>query len=140
MREEKFRVWYAPEDLKAGRKVYEQIEIAINIHDKILLVLSKASMSSSWVQYEIRKAVRRENQEKRRILFPIRLVKWDDIKDWVCRDSEGDLADVIREYHIPDFSGWKNRDSFESGFVKLIRDLRAGAWSVAVGSGSTITP
>ncbi len=28
-------------------------------------------------------------------------------------------------YHIPDFSDWKNQDSFEKGFERLLRDLRA---------------
>jgi hypothetical protein len=46
MRAEKLRVWYAPEDMKAGRKLHEQIFRAIQIHDKLLLVLSEHSMKS----------------------------------------------------------------------------------------------
>ena len=31
----------------------------------------------------------------------------------------------IREYHIPDFTNWKDHDAFEAGFTRLIRDLKA---------------
>ena len=31
----------------------------------------------------------------------------------------------LREYHIPDFSNWKNHDAFEVAFADLLRDLRA---------------
>ena len=42
-------------------------------------------------------------------------------------DADGgkDLAAEVREYYIPDFSNWKDHDSFESEFAKLLRDLRA---------------
>ena len=40
-------------------------------------------------------------------------------------DSGKDLAAEVREYYIPDFSNWKDHDSFESEFDKLLRDLRA---------------
>ena len=39
MRQENLRVWYAPEDMKGGRKIHEEIFYAIQIHDKLLLVL-----------------------------------------------------------------------------------------------------
>jgi hypothetical protein len=29
------------------------------------------------------------------------------------------LAVEVREYHIPDFSNWKNHDAFEAEFLKL---------------------
>ena len=30
----------------------------------------------------------------------------------------------VRKYHIPDFSNRKNRDTFESAFIRLEKDLR----------------
>lgn len=36
-----------------------------------------------------------------------------------------DLAVEVREYFIPDFSTWKDHDSFEEAFWRLLRDLRA---------------
>ena len=40
-------------------------------------------------------------------------------------DEREDLATEIRKYYIPDFSEWKNHDSYQKEFEKLLRDLRA---------------
>ena len=127
MRDEKLRVWYAPEDMKGGRKLYEEIFSAIQIHDKLLLVLSESSMKSEWVITEIRRARKVEREENRRKLFPIRLVSFEAIQKWECFDADSgkDLAIELREYYIPDFSHWKDHDAFEAEFSKLLRDLRA---------------
>jgi hypothetical protein len=36
-----------------------------------------------------------------------------------------DLAPEIREYMIPDFSNWKDHDSFEASFDRLLKSLMA---------------
>ena len=127
MRSKNLRVWYAPEDMKGGRKLHEEISRAIQIHDKLLLVLSDKSMESEWVMTEIRRARKIEREENRRKLFPIRLVDFETIKNWECFDADSgkDLAIELREYYIPDFSNWQDDDAFESEFAKLLRDLRA---------------
>jgi hypothetical protein len=127
MVQEKLRVWYAPEGMRGGRKLVEQFDEAIGIHDKLLLVLSEASMAGDWVRYEITRAVTREKKDKRQVLFPIGLSDKKAIMAWSTFDSElgQDLAKVVREYHIPDFSRWKDHDSFKAAFARLLRDLRA---------------
>ncbi|GAA4737019.1 toll/interleukin-1 receptor domain-containing protein [Flavisolibacter ginsenosidimutans] len=127
MREAKLRVWFAPEDMKGGRKIYEQIESAIQVHDRLLLVLSETSIKSEWVLTEVRRALKTEKKENRRKLFPIRLVDYERLKEWelVDSDSGNDLATEIRSYFIPDFSNWKNHDAFETAFAKLLQDLKA---------------
>ncbi len=127
MRSENLRVWYAPEDMKGGEKTHEQIFRAIQIHDKLLLVLSTDSMKSEWVITEIKRAKKVERDEGWRKLFPIRLVDFDAIERWECFDagSKKDLADEVREFYIPDFSNWKDHDAFEAEFAKLPRALKA---------------
>lgn len=127
MRDENLRVWFAPEDLRSGRKLNEQIDEAIKLYDRLLIVLSDNSMSSAWVITEIHKAKQRETNEGNRVLFPIRLVDFESIKNWECFDSDSgrDLAREIREYYVPDFQDWKNHDSFEATFERLLRDLKA---------------
>jgi hypothetical protein len=127
MRDEHLRVWYAPEDIKGGRKILEQIEQAIRNHDKLLLVLSETSMKSEWVATEIYRARQREVCEEKRVLFPIRLVPYEAIKSWTCFDADTgkDMAREIREYFIPDFCNWRDYDSFEAGFKRLLEDLKA---------------
>lgn len=113
--------------MKGGRKTFEQIEDAIRLYEKLLLVLSEHSMQSEWVKTEIRWARKRELQENRRVLFPIRLVPFDVICQWSCFDADTgkDLAVEVREYHIPDFSNWRNHDDFEKASAGLIDDLAA---------------
>jgi uncharacterized protein YjbI with pentapeptide repeats len=129
MREAELRVWFAPEDVKGGDKLYDQIDRAIQVHDRLLLVLSKSSMKSKWVETEIRRARKVELKEGRRKLFPIRLVGYEALQQWACIDSTTgeDLAEEVRSYFIPDFSNWKNHDDFELAFARLLTDLKASA-------------
>jgi hypothetical protein len=129
MQQEKLRVWFDEEDMKAGRKLHDQICEAIRVYDKLLLILSPDSMNSEWVKTEIFHARQKELREKRQVLFPIRLCDFDTIKKWQCVDADTgkDLAREIREYYIPgDFQNWKDHDAFEAAFAKLLQDLRAG--------------
>lgn len=127
MRDEHLRVWFAPEDVKGGQKLYEQIERAIQIHDRLLIVLSESSLQSKWVMTEIRRARKVELEENRRKLFPIRLVDYETLQSWECFDADTgeDLAVEVRQYFIPDFSNWKDHDAFEKAFDRLLRDLKA---------------
>ncbi|HEV7403578.1 MAG TPA: TIR domain-containing protein [Chthoniobacteraceae bacterium] len=128
MRDAHLRVWFAPEDIKSGQKLYEQIETAIHDHDKLLIVLSEASLQSEWVMTELRKARKAERQSGKRKLFPVRLVDFETIREWECFDADSgkDLAVELREYFIPDFSRWKEHDQFETSFARLLKDLKAG--------------
>jgi uncharacterized protein YjbI with pentapeptide repeats len=121
------RCWFAPHDIRAGRKIHEQIDEAIRHYDKLLLILSSASLNSQWVKTEIAKARKRETRENRRMLFPVRLVDFETLQDWECFDSDTgkDSAQEIREYFIPDFSRWKDYDAYTVGFDRLLRDLKA---------------
>jgi hypothetical protein len=126
MREANMRVWFAPEDLKGGKKLHEQLFEAIQLNDRLLLVLSAHSILSEWVMTEIRKARAQEKKENRHKLFPIRLTDYETLRELTCFDADSgkDLAGEVREYYIPDFSDWKNHDAFEAEFAKLQRALQ----------------
>ncbi len=106
------RCWFAPHDMQGGKKIHEQIDEAIRVYQRLLLILSPASIESEWVNTEIVKARKRELQEKRRMLFPVRLVNFQTLRDWECFDADAgkDSAREIREFYIPDFSDWKDHD------------------------------
>lgn len=127
MRDAHLRVWFAPVDIEGGKKLHEQIEAAIRIYDKLLIVLSEASLQSAWVMDELRKGFKAERDTGERKLFPVRLTDYETLKRWDCRDSVSgkDLAEEVRQYHIPDFSHWKDHDEFEAAFSRLLKDLRA---------------
>jgi hypothetical protein len=44
------RCWFASHDIKGGRKLLDQIDEAIRLHDKLVLILSEDSMKSEWVK------------------------------------------------------------------------------------------
>jgi TIR domain len=75
------RCWFAPHDIKGGRKIHEQIDEAIRLHDRLLLILSENNVNSEWVKTEIAKARKREVKEGRRVLFPVRLVEFEAMRD-----------------------------------------------------------
>lgn len=134
MRDAHLRVWFAPEDIQGGKKLHDQIETAIRGYDKLLIVLSKASLQSEWVMDELRKGFQAERDGGTRKLFPVLLTDYKALRRWVCRDSISgrDLAEEIRQYFIPDFSKWKNRKHFEDAFGRLLEALRARASSKTV--------
>jgi uncharacterized protein YjbI with pentapeptide repeats len=82
------RCWFAPHDIHGGRKIHEQIDDAIRLHDKLLLILSEHSMSSNWVKTEIANARQREEQEKKNLLFPITLAAMEEVKKWKLFDAD----------------------------------------------------
>ena len=66
-------------------------------------------------------------RDERRVLFPVRLVDFETLKNWECFDADTgeDSAREIREFFIPDFSEWKNHDAYQKAFQRLLKDLKA---------------
>lgn len=122
------RCWLAPHDIKGGQTIREQVEEAIRRHDKLLLILSEHSMASDWVGAEIASAVGRGGRRKKKMLFPITITPIRKVERWKLFDAGKDLAKAVREYHIPDFSGWqRDREAYQREFEKLVAALKAEA-------------
>jgi hypothetical protein len=130
------RCWFAPKDARRGLKLHEQIDEAIRLHEKLLLILSRHSMNSEWVKTEIAKARKREVREGIKVLFPVSLVPFDKLRDWECFDADSgkDSAREIREYMIGNFRRWKDHDAYRAEFLKLLRDLQSNKTSPWNGS------
>ncbi len=120
------RCWFAPEDIQGGKKTYDQIDDAIRVHDKLVLILSQDSITSDWVEIELRRGLKAEKQLGRQKLFPLRVVPYDTLEDWTCFDADlkKDLAAEVREYFIPDFSNWQHHPSYQEAFTRLLADLK----------------
>ena len=113
------RVWFAPEDLKIGDKFRTRIDESIRICDKLMVVLSRDSIQSPRVEDEVEAALEKERKEERLVLFPIRL------DDAVMDTQQAWAASLRRTRHIGDFRNWKDHDSYEAAFDRLLRDLKA---------------
>ena len=114
------RCWFAPEHLKIGAKTRPAIDETIRLHDKVLLVLSKHSVASDWVEQEVETALARERRDKSPVLFPIRVDKS------VTGDQSGWPALIWNTRNVGDFTRWKNDDAYRKAFDRLLRDLKPG--------------
>jgi hypothetical protein len=82
------RCWFAADKIQAGKKIHEQIDEAIRLYDRLLLILSEHSMESEWVKTEIARARQKELNQRRQVLFPIGLTPFSKIRAWKCFDAE----------------------------------------------------
>ena len=112
------RCWFAPEDMKIGAKIRDTIDEAIRLRDKVLLVLSEASIASDWVEDEVDKAFEEERQRGGVVLFPVRL------DDTVMETKEAWAAKLRRSRNIGDFRAWKNHDAYQAALKRVLRDLQ----------------
>ncbi|MEM7132061.1 MAG: toll/interleukin-1 receptor domain-containing protein [Chloroflexota bacterium] len=115
------RCWYAPEDLKIGDRIRQGIDQAIQIHDKLLLLLSRISVDSQWVESEVECALEQEDRTSKLVLLPIRL------DDAVMDTDKAWAADIRRKRHIGDFTNWKDHDVYKKAFDQLLRVLKEEA-------------
>jgi uncharacterized protein YjbI with pentapeptide repeats len=113
------RCWFAPEDMKIGDRLRPRIDETIRLYDKLLLVLSKTSVASQWVEQEVETALARERQQGTTILFPVR------IDNTVMALETGWPALIRNTRNIGDFRRWKTHDVYQKAFDKLLGDLKA---------------
>ena len=112
------RCWFAPEDMKIGAKILDTLDQAIRLRDKILLVLSEASIASDWVEDEVTKGFAEERQRSVTVLFPVR------IDDAVFTTNEAWALKLRDNRNIGDFRNWKDHDAYQKTLARLLRDLR----------------
>ncbi len=111
------RCWYAPEYLKPGDNFRVRIDDAIRRYDKLLLVLSKHSIASRWVEYEVQVALQKEHKGKHLVLFPIRL------DSAIMNYATSWAASIQNKRHIGNFEHWKQQDVYRKALKRLLLDL-----------------
>jgi|SRR5450755_538476 TIR domain/Pentapeptide repeats (8 copies) len=111
------RCWFAPHDLRPGTPILRGIEEAIHLHEKLLLILTKHAVNSSWVEREVDAALYQEIERSQDVLFPIRL-------DNTVLESTAGWARRLRHRHIGDFTQWQEEDAYQQAFTTLLRHLK----------------
>jgi len=104
--------------MRIGAKIIDAIDEAIWLRDKVLLILSEGAIASDWVEGEVTKALDEERTRNHLVLFPVR------IDDAVMQTSEGWARLLRGQRNIGDFTRWKEHDSYQRSFERLMRDLR----------------
>ena len=84
----------------------------------VLLILSKNSINSEYVEHEVKRAQRRETEGKRNILCPIAL---DDT--WKSK-MEDINWEHLGENNILDFSDWEDDERFNKQFRKMLDGMK----------------
>jgi len=108
--------WFAPHDMPISKDIWDEIDSAIRLRDKVLLILSEHSIMSAWVKDEVTKAFEEERKRGQTVLFPIRL-------DDAVMHTDEPWAAKLRARHIGDFTRWKEHDEYQKSFERVLRDL-----------------
>src|SRR5262249_52956418 len=100
------RCWFALEDMKIGDEIRSRIDEAIHLQDKLLLLLSKHSIASTWVKHEVEAAFEKEEKQQRLVLFPVRL------DDAVMQTTQAWARTLRRTRHIGNFTRWTDPQAY----------------------------
>ena len=111
------RFWRDIHDATAGR-LETQIEQAIRHNPTVLVVLSRHSINSDWVQHEVRQARTLEKELRRDVLCPVALDEAWKSSPWPRR-----VIEQVQEYNILDFSEWQDEALFRDRFTRLLDGL-----------------
>jgi uncharacterized protein YjbI with pentapeptide repeats len=111
------RCWFAPHDLPIGAEMFDEIDSAIRLRDKLLIILSENSIKSPWVKDEVTTAFEEERKRQQIVLFPIRL------DEDVMSTSQAWAAKLRGGRNIGDFRHWRDYDAYKESFDRMVRDL-----------------
>lgn len=107
------RCWYDEKDAIPGKHIRSEIQKQIKIHDKLIVVISKNSYKSRWVEEEVQRAEEKERNNNSRVIIPICI-------DDVSKVEFGWIPSLRNDRFIGDFTRWQNSEIFEKSFKKLI--------------------
>jgi TIR domain len=118
-------VWLDRHDMVAG-DMQQQVWRAIQIHHVAIIVLSKHSVKSDWVENELEMARHKEKSENRAVLCPVALDDAWKTKTDASRgpgDPSRHLWRILDRKFVVDFSD-PSKEAFDISCQKLIRGLR----------------
>jgi uncharacterized membrane-anchored protein YjiN (DUF445 family) len=101
---------------RIGDKILDEIDAAIRLRDRVLLILSEYSIHSDWVEDEVTAGFEEERKRGQIVLFPVRL-------DEAVMNTKEAWAAKLRARLIGDFQHWKDHDAYKRSFERVLRDL-----------------
>jgi hypothetical protein len=111
------RCWLAPEKLRRRDRKHGIIGSAINLHDKMLMVLSENSINKTWVEKDYDQVVAKELRTEKASLIPI------SIDDAVKYTEQPWAVKMRRSRETEDFALWDDSDSYQEMFSRLLEKL-----------------
>ena len=112
------RCWLDSHDLAWGAKTRRAVFDAIRLHDRLVVVLSEASLASDWVEAEVERALAKERETGRTVLFPVR------IDDAIWQTDTAWALHIKDRVNIGDMTAWESKAGFASAFDSMLKWLR----------------
>ncbi|WP_231749916.1 toll/interleukin-1 receptor domain-containing protein [Tautonia plasticadhaerens] len=125
------RCWKWDHDARTGRSLWGEIDQAIRVHDKLVLIASQSSLKSPAVNREIERAIIQEDEKARAkrgrrkidadVLFPVTL------DDFIFKKWQHERRVDVTKKVIADARGWDlDAAIYAKVREKLLRDLKTG--------------
>jgi hypothetical protein len=127
LQREGVRTWLVPDDMKIGDPIQPRMDQGIQSNDRLLLVFSKNSVNSDWVEFEVEQALEKErriyadmgdDELPIPVLFPIM------IDSSIIETKQFWARRIREERHIENFVEWKNKKSYKRAFNRLLKILK----------------
>lgn len=115
--DEGIRFWRDVHDALAGR-LDRNVEHGMRSNPIVVIVLSRDSVRSDWVEHEVSLATRLSKELSRDVLCPIALDE-----SWKTCDWNGPVRTQLMKYNILDFSQWEIPQEFDRLFRRLVKGL-----------------
>jgi uncharacterized protein YjbI with pentapeptide repeats len=113
------RCWLATEKMKRRDRRHKIINSAVNIHDKVIMILSENSVDQDWAEGEIETVLQKENRDGKAVLVPL-------VIDDAIKFAEKPCGIKMRRTHrIHDFSMWEDNSEFQEVLSQLLDELNA---------------
>jgi hypothetical protein len=125
------RCWKWDHDAQTGKSLWGEIDRAIRVHDKVILVASESSLKSPAVNREIERAIQQEDERTTLkqhgkyareidVLFPVRL------DDHLFHGWEHERKADVTKKVVANARGWETkRGVYKKVLDRLLRDLKA---------------
>lgn len=124
------RCWLDAHEMIPGQKIDIQLDRGLRSTEKTILLCSEASLKSWWVDqeiatsFEIERTMQKADPHDFR-LIPINLDGF--LFDEKCTSETtvtGGKLSQIKQRYVPDFTAWKDHDSFTAAYDILLRALK----------------
>lgn len=124
------RCWKWNHDARTGQALWGEIDAAIRIYDKLVLIASESSLRSPAVNREIERAIQKEDERElnkqqgmfdgdTNVLFPVR------IDDFIFENWEHERKPDVTKKVVADARGWEEDETiYQRVRDRLIRDLK----------------
>jgi hypothetical protein len=113
------RCWLTTEKLKRRDRNHAVISSAVNLHDKLIMILSEDSIDKDRIENEYNYAIEKELKTGKSVFLPISLddaVKYTE-QPWAIK--------MRRLRYTVDFSMWQESDTYQEVLNYLLEELNA---------------